>query len=290
LAGRSIALIWMLAASAFFVLQAVAYKLATQFLPPFEMMVIRNSGALLLLWLWQRSRGRRIRLPVNRSLLLLRGVFGTLGMICYFYGLHLLPMAEVVVIHKTAPFIILVLAAIFMGEKITRTKMVGFLIAMAGVAVVFRPGIQHFGLVLFLPLAAAVFSGAAHASIRKLNETEDPTTIVSGFFLISLPLLIPLMMGEGVQVPDSGGQWFLVFSVGFLTVLAQICMTYAYRVGEAGEVALYSYASIPLAALFGLVIFGDVPDTGTIAGSIMIIAAAALVAGKGRLKTSRTVP
>lgn len=275
--GRKSALMWMLVATLFFVFQGVAFKVSTRWLPPVQMMVIRNAGALLMLWCWLGCRGQRVFKPVNGRLLALRGILGTGGMIGYFYGLHLLPMAEVVTIHKTAPFIILVIARVFLGEPITRRKIAAFVVAMAGVMVVFQPGFERFGGLLFLPLAAALFSGAAHASIRRLNDTDHPTTIVSGFFLISLPILVPLMVLDGIAVPVGMFQWALVVAVGLFTVLAQLAMTLAYRYGPAGEVALYSYSSIPVAAIFSFFLFEDPLTTGTATGSILIILAAFLM-------------
>ena len=267
----------MLVASVFFVLQAAVFKWTTAYLPPVEMMVWRNAGAFVFLYAWSRLKGTRIPAPSNPGLLLVRATFGTIAMLGYFYALYLLPMAEVVVIHKTAPFIILILARFFLGETISRYHLLAFAIAMAGVWIVFQPGLGRYGLVLFLPLLAAFFSAVAHTSLRRLNETDQPVTIVAGFFLISIPILVPLMLVEGFILPGTVLLWGMVLSVGLFTMIAQVAMTYAYRYGKAGEVALYSYSSVPLAALAGVVIFGDIPDTGTIIGSIWIIVAAVIM-------------
>ncbi len=263
----------MVTAAAAFSLLAVTFKYITRFLPPFEMMFARNAGAFLFLMIYMKARRKPLIRPVNGRLLAIRAVVGALAMLCYFYALTKLPVAEVVVIHKVAPFVILFLAWAWMGEAVTRKRIFSFLLAMIGVIVVFQPGFSRFGWVLTLPLLSAVLSGVAHTTLRKLAETDEPETIVAGFFIGSMAILIPAMMLEGPRWPADVSQWCLVSSLGLLTALAQVAMTKAYREAPAGSVALYSYATIPFAAVLAFVLFSEIPSSATVGGSVLIICA-----------------
>ncbi len=282
------AVFWMLTAAASFALLAVLFKYVTRSLPPFEMMFARNGGALIFLILYMKLRGKRLIRPVNGRLLAVRAIVGALAMLCYFYALTVLPVAEVVVIHKVSPFVILFLAWAWMNEPVTFKRVFSFVIAMTGVVVVFQPGFARFGWLLVLPLISALLSGIAHTSLRKLAETDEPETIVAGFFVGSMAILIPAMMIEGPRMPGETVEWVLVCSLGLLTAIAQVAMTKAYREAPAGSVALYSYATIPFAALLAFMLFNEIPSAATICGSVLIIVAGWLnTRAAGRISRAR---
>lgn len=263
----------MLTAAAAFSVLAVVFKYVTRTLPPFEMMFARNAGALLFLLTYMKGRGKPLLHPVNGRLLAVRAILGALAMLCYFFALTVLPIAEVVVIHKAAPFVILFLAWAWMGEPVGLRRIGAFVISMTGVLVVFQPGFNRFGWLLLLPLLSAVLSGIAHTTLRKLSETDEPETIVAGFFVGSMAILVPVMLMEGPRLPRGWMEWLLVLSLGLLTAMAQVAMTRAYREAPAGSVALYSYATIPFAAVLALLLFGERPSVPTVGGSLLIIAA-----------------
>jgi len=275
----------MLVAAASFSVLAVVFKYITRTLPPFEMMFARNAGAFAFLMLYMKARGKQLIRPVNGRLLAIRAVLGAFAMLCYFYALTVLPVAEVVVIHKAAPFVILFLAWAWMGEPVGRTRLFSFVIAMVGVVVVFQPGFTRFGWLLMLPLLSAVLSGVAHTTLRKLAETDEPETIVAGFFIGSMAVLVPVMVWEGPRWPGNIQEGVLVLSLGLLTALAQVAMTKAYREAPAGSVALYSYATIPFAAVLALVLFSEIPSLATITGSVLIIGAGWLNSRSGSRRT-----
>lgn len=217
----------------------------------------------------------------ERGLLLLRGLFGYAALSCFLWAVVRLPLADTTVIHFTNPVFTALLAAVFLGEAVRGGEFVLALAALAGVVIVARPGFL-FGEVSSLDpvpvavaLAGAVLSAAAYVTVRRLTRTNHPLVIVLAFALVTLVGSIPATLA--VFVMPRGLEWGYLLGVGLATQAGQVFVTRALQLEKAGRVMAVGYLQIVFAALWGLLVFAEVPDEWTVLGASVIIAATFLM-------------
>ena len=272
---RTKAFWWMVVASCCYAFLAIDFKYLAKHYPVFEMIFARNFTAFVFLSAFLLQRGVENFKFDNLKLLIARGVLGSFAALFYFYSLSKLPVATVITIHKTAPFLIILLSWFFLKEKSSKYKFIAFFIAFIGILLIFKPGYnsgKYF--YLFLPVFSAFFSASAHTIIRKLGETNKPEVIVWFFFFISNFILAPLMIYYGVEMPDNAFDWFLILLLGVFTMSAQLSMTKSYSLTKVGEASLYSYINIPFATFLAFVFFRELPDRVSFIGISLVLYAA----------------
>ena len=196
-----------------------------------------------------------------------------------FAGLGLLPLPEVTAIGYAAPILVVVFAAMFLGEQVRlfRLTMVG--LGMAGVLIVLSPRLavdptgantaQALGAVLVL--LGAVCAALAQVFVRKLVQTERTAAIVF-YFSITATLLSLLTLPWGWAWPTTG-QTIMLVAAGILGGFGQILLTSSYRFADASLIAPFDYASMLLAIIVGYTVFGEVPTLTMLGGAALIVAA-----------------
>lgn len=211
----------------------------------------------------------------ERGLLLLRGLFGYGALSCFLWAVVRLPLADTTVIHFTNPVFTALLAAVFLGEVLRGGEVILAFAALGGVVVVARPDF-FFGhisgldpVAVGVALAGAILSAAAYVTVRRLTRTNHHLVIVLAFAAVtlfgSLPATIP------VFVMPRGPEWGYLLAVGLATQAGQVFVTKALQAEKAGRVMAVGYLQIVFAAVWGLVVFGEVPDHWTATGALIII-------------------
>lgn len=267
----------MAAAALFFSLMSLLVKVAGQRLPVQEVVLARSSIGALISWYALRRRG----VPLwghRRGLLVLRGLLGYAGLSCFFYALVHLPLAEATVLQYTNPVFTAVLAGVFLAERIRPRDLVLVLASLSGVVLMARPAFIFGGLeggldpvAVAVALAGAVFSAAAYVTVRRLGQTEDPLVIVFYFALMATAGSIPLTAVNPVL--PVGWEWAALVGIGVVTQVAQVFMTKGLREERAGRATAVGYMQIVFAALWGLLVFRELPDGWGLTGALVIILA-----------------
>jgi drug/metabolite transporter (DMT)-like permease len=249
-------------------------KLAGERLPTQEIILVRSLVVIALCL--HALRGRGISpWGTERWLLLLRGLLGYAALSSYLWSIVRLPLAETTVIHFTNPVFTAFLAALVLGEVLRGWEVgLGFL-ALAGVVIVARPGFL-FGEVSGLDpvavgvaLAGAVFTAGAYVTARRLTRTNHPLVIVLAFAVVSLVGSIPAT--ASVFVMPNGMEWLLLLGVGVATQGGQVFVTKALQLEKAGRAMAVGYLQIVFAAIWGVLVFREVPDLWTGVGAAIII-------------------
>jgi drug/metabolite transporter (DMT)-like permease len=221
----------------------------------------------------------------ERGLLLLRGLFGYGALSCFFWAVMRLPLADTTVIHFTNPVFTAFLAALFLGEILGGREILLALTALGGVVLVARPGFL-FGEVSALDpvavgvaLSGAILAAGAYVTARRLTRTHDPMVIVFAFAVVmlagSLPATIP------VFVLPQGREWVFLLVMALASYAGQVFVTRALQTEKAGRVMAVGYLQIVFAAVWGLVLFREIPDLWTATGAGVIIASTFLL---GRIR------
>ena len=226
---------------------------------------------------WAVLRTNRTGLVVVRALCLAAGSL-TGGL-----SLRYMPVAETIAIFYLAPFLVMLLAVRFLGEKVTRSGWIGAAVAFAGVVLIVRPGAGLNPLGVSLALINAVFAALYHLLSRVLARTES--TVAQQVYTATLGLLVfcvmVIILGTG-PLPSSGDLW-LTMGLGVLSTLGHYLLTASYREAPASLLAPVNYMHLVWAGILGWLVFRHVSDGLSILGMAMVAGAGVAVALQAHL-------
>jgi drug/metabolite transporter (DMT)-like permease len=257
-----------------FAVMSLLVKVAGQRIPPMQIVLARAIVSLVLSYLLLQNAG----LPMwgtQRRLLVLRGVLGFAALACFYYGLVHLPLAEATVIQYTSPVFTALLAAWLLRERLGIGDGACVAASLAGVLLIARPEFLFGGTAGFdsrtvaIALAGAMFSAGAYVTVRRLGSAEDPLVIVFYFPLVTVPATIPFVIP--VAVWPRGWEWVVLLGVGVSTQIAQLSITRGLQLLPAARASAVGYLQIIFAAVWGVIVFGEIPDRWTYAGAGLII-------------------
>ena len=187
-----------------------------------------------------------------------------------------LPLAEATVILFAAPFLVVALSGPFLGERVPVASWVGVVVGFAAVVVVARPGISELSKFAIFPLAGAVFYALFQLLTGRLaaaGETADTTLA----WTLGAGVAVTTPIAVFTWAPVSETAWLLMIVLGLSFGLAQALLVRAFSHAPASLLAPFSYGQIIAATVFGMVVFGAVPDLWTWVGIAMIIGAGVYV-------------
>ena len=189
----------------------------------------------------------------------------------FFASLNYVGLAEATALAGINPLLIILGAAFFLGEPLGRHRIIGVLAAMIGALIIIRPGMGVFSSAALLPLACA-FSYAANMLLTRLvGSRESPWAAMiyaSGGGMILTSLVLPFYWQ-----PIALGDIPAFLALGALGALAQLFIIRAYSMAEAGAMAPFGYLDMVFALVWSVAAFGDLPDTFTLFGALVIAVA-----------------
>ena len=249
----------------------VVVKLLGETYSPFQLIFFSVLFSFpLALILLMRDQTPGTLLPVHPWWVGFRTIAALITGISAFYAFTTLDLAQVYAILFASPLLITVLAIPMLGEKVGVRRGLAVLVGLAGVMVVLRPGSADLELGHVAALVAAF--GAAFASIivRKIGAEERPVVLLLYPMIGNFILMACALPFVYVPVPIEHLGLFAVVALfgtaGGLIIIA------AYRAGEAVIVAPMQYSQIIWATVFGIFVFNEYPDQGTVIGAAIIIA------------------
>ena len=271
-----------MAAAAFaFSLMSLLVKTVGQRLPVQEIVLVRALITFGLTWAYLTRRGIS-PWGTRRALLLLRGTLGFGALLCFFYSVVHLPLADATVIQYTNPVFASLIAALVIGERLRVRDGAYIAASLAGVLLVARPSFL-FGipqelesLAVGIALLGALLSAAAYVAVRALTKTEEPLVIVFYFAAASVAGSIPLAAFDPVW--PTGTEWLVLLGIGLATQLGQVYLTKGLREEPAGRALAVGYLQIVFAGGWGLLFFGEVPGPLSAAGFLLIAVSTAMLA------------
>ncbi|WP_026894050.1 DMT family transporter [Clostridiisalibacter paucivorans] len=264
-------IILILLSALFFAMMAATVK-ALENISVVEKMFFRNLFGLFVasFILFRKKQSLKGN---NKKLLLLRSIFGLMGVGLYFYSLSSkIPLANAVMLNKMSPFFVIIFSFLFLNEKIKKTQIISLVLAIIGAGFVIKPRLTLTLVPSLSALFSALFAGVAYTIIRHLRHTDTSEIIVFYFTLLSTIITGPFVFYGNFVMP-TGIEILLLFLLGLFATLAQFSMTNAYRFAPAGELSIYTYSNIVFSTFIGLTIWGEIPDSFSILGGIAIIVA-----------------
>lgn len=209
----------------------------------------------------------------NKLLLLQRGFFGSIGLLCYFYTVQSMPLGNAIIVHYLAPVFTTLLAIWMAEEKVIPLQWLFFAFIFSGVIVVNVSGAAMPLIPVLAGIGGAVFSALAYNTIKKLKGIEDPNVVVLYFPMVSVPIaLVYFLFKPGDWIWPQGWQWVWLLLTGVATQIGQFFMTRAYQEDTASRVSATSYVGVLWGAGAGLLIFDEKYSGLQFLGMAMVIA------------------
>lgn len=267
---RGIAL--MVAAMAGFALEDMFVKQIAEVMSVGQILATLGLGGALAFGAMAMMRGQRLwsRALLTRPVLLrnLGEVTGTLG---FVYALALTPLAVASSILQATPLVVTLGAAVFMGAQVGWRRWSAIAVGLFGVLLIVRPGLSGFD-----PAALFAVLAVFGLALRDLATRATPRSVgslqLSAYaFGMLVPLGLGLMaMGDG-PVPVDAAAWALLAGALVMGVAAYYAIVEAMRVGEVAVVTPFRYTRLIFALIIAMLVFGEQPDTLTLAGAAIII-------------------
>lgn len=259
----------------FFALMALLVRLAGD-LPAVQKSFFRNLVALFFAAAVLAKKRPAVKMAkADWWYMFLRSGFGTLGVLCNFYAVDHLLLADASMLNKMSPFFAIVLSALLLKEKLTPFQLGAVAAAFCGVLLVVKPTGQNMTLApALIGLLGGFGAGFAYTMVHLLGTRGVPGPfIVFCFSLFSCVVTGPMMLAD--FVPMTAAQLGVLLLVGLSAAFAQFSITAAYTCAPAREISVFDYSQILFSALLGFLFFGQVPDAWSWLGYLVIVATAA---------------
>ncbi|WP_025312673.1 DMT family transporter [Roseicyclus elongatus] len=300
------AIAFILAGVFFISINDMLIKLLSGDYPLHQMVFVRSAiGICVSLVILRYEGGLAMLRTATPGLHLVRALLIVMANMTFFAALAVMPLGAATALFFVAPLFITLLAIPVLGEKVGRHRMTAILIGLLGVAVMMAPGVDWGGIArwsLLLPVAAALCYAGMQVLTRKLGAQSAASAmavyIQTTFILVSLAFFLVAGDGRFSEGLESDSLVFLLrawvwppladwWKFGLLGLLAGgvgYALSQAYRIGNAATVASYEYTGLPIAILWGWVIFGEVPSLPMLAGTALIAGAGLYVFARERAR------
>lgn len=246
--------------------------------------------SLPLLFLFAIVARKKKFLQINNwKIVILRSIFGLITMLLVFLSLQLIPIGLVTALAQSSAIFVTILAPIFVGESIGLKRWSAVLVGLCGVYFMTNPigiitGTSNLS---SLGVTLATCSAITHAGLaiilRKLGKTEHPTTtalihnsITSFLVVFGISLFGSSIIGQkgthGSEIIFNPNNFlYTLIILGIIGSFVQYFMTTSYKFADATILVTLRYIAIPIAAIFGYMIWNEVPTQNQIIGGILIM-------------------
>lgn len=268
---------WMAGWLTLMLVIAIAGREATRELAVFQVMLLRSLIGLLLIAPLIRAAGGLAALRTRRLRdHALRNTVHYAAQYAWFAALTMIPLAQVVAIEFTMPIWTVLLAAAFLGERISTAKLVAVALGLIGVALIVRPGggiasdgggVEAGQLVA---LSAALGFAVSVALVKSLTRSDSAVAIT--FWMLVLQSAIGLLPALASWRWPAAGTWGWVLVVAFCGTYSHYCMARALHHADATVVVPMDFLRVPLTALAGWLIYAERMDLLTVLGAALILA------------------
>lgn len=243
-------------------------KLLTENFHPVQIMWSRQAGLMLGVVILVAIKGFSIFKTSRPGLQITRGVAAAGSGTLFIFAVVYVPLADAVAVSFVAPFMVTVMGAIFLGEKVGVRRWTAISIGFLATLIVIRPGLGVVHPAVFLVVLAASLFAVRQILSRALNADSTTTTIAYTALASGTVLTIPLPFIW--RTPEWGMEILLLVSLSVLAAIAEICVIKALALSQAVVLAPVHYTLIIWSTVYGFYVFGDLPDIWTWIGAFII--------------------
>lgn len=266
-------ILFIIGAGFFFALMTFFVRLSGD-LPTMEKAFFRNAVAAVgAAFLLIRAKEPFYAPKKSWGGLFMRSFCGTVGLICNFYAIDRLNIADANMLNKLSPFFAIIMSTFILKEKANKVEWGAVVLAFTGALLVIKPSFDIQFVYGLIGALGGLGAGIAYTYVRKLGKmgVKGPV-IVLCFSLFSCVVTLPFFI-IGYK-PMSMTQFVCLMLAGVCAAGGQICITTAYTKAPAKAISVFDYTQIVFAALLGILFLDQIPDVLSIAGYIVIIGTA----------------
>ena len=271
---KKLGILYIMLSAFFFALMSFFVRLSGDNIPVLQKSFFRNFVAFFIAWILLRKENIPFRVgKENMPYMLVRSIGGTIGILCNFYAIGHLNLADASILNKLSPFFAVIFSYFLIKEKVRPAEWLTLGVAFVGALFVIKPSFTMNSVYTLSGFVGGMMAGLAYACVRKLGMggVKEPVTVMffSGFScLVTLPFLL---FGF---VPMTARELGCLLLAGCSAAGGQITITAAYTKAPAREISVYDYSQILFTSTLGFFFFGQIPDLLSIIGYITIIGAA----------------
>jgi drug/metabolite transporter (DMT)-like permease len=249
---------------------AVAGRETTRELNVFQIMEVRSILGLLMLYPLVRLNGGFTAMKTSRPLQHVgRNLVHYAAQLGWFFALTLIPLAQVVSIEFTMPIWTAILAASFLGERITVWKISAIVLGLIGVIIIVRPATGQVDPGQLIALGAAVGFGISVSMMKSLTRTDNTLVII--FWMLVIQSAAGFFPSLYVWRSPSAYTWGWIVVIAFCGTFSHYCMARAMLYADATVVVPMDFLRVPLTAAVGWLIYSERLDTFTMLGAALIL-------------------
>ena len=264
----------------FVILDSVGFSLMNFFvklsgdLPAMQKAFFRNAIALIVSIIV--LAGTREKFRIKRESwpwLILRSIFGSLGIFCNFWALSRLTIADASILNKMSPFFAIIMSIFILHELPGVFEWFCVAAAFAGTLFVVKPTAGLASIPAAIGLAGGFFAGTAYTFVRLLGRKGERGPVIVMFFsAFSCLAFLPSLLFH--YHPMTAAQVLSLLGAGISASLGQLCVTKAYSLAPAKEISVFDYSQVLFAAICGFLFLGEIPDMFSRIGYVIIIGTA----------------
>jgi drug/metabolite transporter (DMT)-like permease len=264
------AALWMAGWLSLMLVMAVAGREAARQLNVFQIMEVRSILGFFLLYPMIRAQGGFARLKTSRlPQHIARNLIHYGAQLGWFFALTLIPIGQVVAIEFTMPIWTAILAAAFLGERMTIWKTAAILLGIVGVIVIVRPATGEVDPGQLIALGAAVGFGVSMALVKSLTHTESALAII--FWMLMVQSVAGFFPTLYLWVWPSAHAWGWMVVIAVCGTFSHYCLANAMRYADATVVVPMDFLRVPLTATAGWLIYSERLDMLTVLGAALIL-------------------
>lgn len=277
---------FILCAAFFFAMMNLFVKEAGD-LPVWQKCFFRNLVAGFIAVGMLLKKKERIVIPKGNGWpLLMRCVGGTLGILCNFYAIGKMNIADASMLNKLSPFFSIILSVFLLKERPNKKEVLAVLLAFSGALFVVKPSFQMECIPAVFGVASGLGAGIAYTYVRKMSKNGMKSdVIVFCFAVFSCVSVIPGMLLT--YEPMTTKQLICLLLAGASAAGGQFSITAAYFHAPAKEISVFDYTQVIFAAILSFIVFRDLPDVWSFVGYTIIIGTAVWKWRVGREKISK---
>ncbi|MCQ4021808.1 MULTISPECIES: DMT family transporter [unclassified Ruminococcus] len=263
----------IISAAFFFALMNLFVKLSGD-LPVWQKSMFRNLVAMFIALFVVIKERTSIKLEKKNFLpMAVRCLAGTVGVICNFYAIGKLNIADASMLNKLSPFFAVIFSVFIMREKPKKVEWAAIIIAFIGALFVIKPTFNMDSFPAIMGVISGMGAGLAYACVRKLGTNGVAGPVIVFFFsMFSCLSVLPCVIFT--YKPMSALQLAFLVMAGLSAAGGQFSITAAYSKAPAKEISVFDYTQVLFAAMLSFVFLGDLPDWLSFLGYAIIIGVA----------------
>lgn len=264
---------WMIGAILSFSFMAVAGRWLASGYDTFEIMLYRSITGMIVVFLFASAFGTLHDVSTRSApMQILRNMFHFAGQNLWFYAITVIPLAQVFALEFTSPIWVLLLSPIFLGERLTKPRVVAAVLGFIGILIVTRPGATPINLGIVTAAIAAICFAFTGLLTKRLTKSESLTSILV-YLTVTQAVFGLICSGyDGDITLPTFDSAPLLGLVGLAGLIAHFCLTKALTIAPATVVIPMDFTRLPMIAVIGMLVFGEALDPWVFVGAALIFA------------------